>query len=514
MAIVEPAVAPGRRVLGPAQRPAAPFPRYLWWIAAAAGACMLAAQALGAGDLSPLHGAGFGLALLFGAIAAMWAEQRVFRRTGARGRLARILLALAVPLPVALGALLAIAVLEPLLGAMFMTGLASAALLAFALCYLGASLGSLVVRLVDEFASALFKTFRARTVVGITTLLMIVVGLIGWLALATVNARWQVELGTRADGAINPEELQAAARWLVDKATGTESDRLQLVFAVALVTGLPTLLSALSKIADAITHHVVPLALATKALAAGDRDVRLEESGSLEFRDVARQFNNMVEALGFSERMERAFGAYVSGPVLDRIRTQHGEALIAAARRDATVFFADLRGFTAISERLEPETLLAVLNRFFDRVVDIVAEHEGYLDNFLGDAVLVVFNGPIDQPDHAQRAVRCARAILSALAEMNAAGAFPEVGELTLGVGVATGPLVAGNVGGATRTRYTVIGDTVNLAARLCSAAPAGSVWINRACRDAAGDSARSHSLPPLTVKGKADPVEVFEAGA
>ena len=234
------------------------------------------------------------------------------------------------------------------------------------------------------------------------------------------------------------------------------------------------------------------------------------ESGSREFREVAHQFNEMVEALGLSERMERAFGLYVSGPVLDRIRTQHGEALIAAARRDATVFFADLRDFTAISERLNPETLLAVLNRFFDRVVDVVAGHEGYLDNFLGDAVLVVFNGPIDQPDHAQRAVRCACAIQSVLAEMNAAGAFPEVGRLGLGVGVATGPLVAGNVGGATRTRYTVIGDTVNLAERLCGAAPAGGVWINRACRDRAGDQVRTRELPPLTVKGKAAAVEVF----
>jgi len=208
--------------------------------------------------------------------------------------------------------------------------------------------------------------------------------------------------------------------------------------------------------------------------------------------------------------MERAFGTYVSDAVLNRIKAQHGAVLIPPSVRDATVFFADVRGFTAMSERLPPEKLVAMLNRYLDRVVEEVSRSEGYLDKFIGDAVVVVFNGPIDQPDHATRSVDCAVGLQRAVHEMNAAGAFPEVGAIEIGIGVATGPMVAGNIGSAAKTEYTVIGDTVNLAARLCEQAPAGEIWLNRACRDALGARPGIEAMPAVALKGKSAPVEVF----
>jgi len=506
----DPEPARRHRVFGPAQFARAPIPQFLWWLLAAALVCGVGARATGGNAGDALQVAALVLALAFGAIAAIWAEQRAYDRAAARGRLARILFALWVPLGVALGAVLCIALLEPLLEAVGIEGLAAVALLVFALWYLGAALGSLLIHLIDIFVSTAFSSFRARNVVGITTLVLSVTAVTGWLALAAAGATVQADQALDAEATAKLEQLHAVARWFVDLATGDQAGRLRLVFMIALFTGLPTLVSAVTKAADSISQRVAPLALAARELAGGARDVRLEVGGSREFRDVATQFNRMVDALELSEQMERAFGVYVSGPVLERIRAQHGAALIAAARREATVFFADLRDFTAISERLDPETLLAVLNRFFERVVAVVGAHEGYLDNFLGDAVLVVFNGPIDQPDHPQRALRCALAVHETLAEMNRSGQFPEVGALRLGIGVATGPLVAGNVGGSTRTRYTVIGDTVNLAARLCAAAPAGELWMNRACRDAVADTVDAVPLPPVPLKGKSEPVEAF----
>jgi adenylate cyclase len=218
----------------------------------------------------------------------------------------------------------------------------------------------------------------------------------------------------------------------------------------------------------------------------------------------------MVTALERSERMERAFGVYVSGQVLELIRAQHGEAAIPAALRDASVFFADIRGFTSLSERLSPEAVVGFLNRYFARVVQVVDRHQGYLNKFIGDAVVVVFNGPMDQPDHATRAMRCALELQAEVRAMNEAKAFPELGELRVGVGIATGPMVCGNIGSPTQMEYTVIGDTVNLSARLTSHAGAAEVWASEATVAKLPEDLQATALEPIKVKGKEKPVTPF----
>jgi class 3 adenylate cyclase len=219
----------------------------------------------------------------------------------------------------------------------------------------------------------------------------------------------------------------------------------------------------------------------------------------------------MVESLSQAQRMERAFGLYVGEHVRERIRSQHGEAAISASLREATVFFADIRGFTSFSEKLAPSAVLEVLNRYFERVVPIVEQYEGYLDKFVGDAMMVVFNGPFDQPDHADRAVQCAIALQEEMQRLSKLGEFPEVGELAVGVGVATGPLVAGNLGSARKMEYTVVGDTVNLASRLTSHAGPGEVWVNEACAEALPRDVPRVAVGPIAVKGKAQPVLPFQ---
>lgn len=245
-------------------------------------------------------------------------------------------------------------------------------------------------------------------------------------------------------------------------------------------------------------------------MAQGARDVHVEPGGSIEFREVAEQFNRMVDELSLAQKMDRAFGIDVSDKVRDAIKARHGDALIPASQREASVLFADVRGFTAMSEKLMPRQVADVMNRYFTWVVEVVEKWDGYLDKFIGDAVVVVWNAPADQVDQAERAARCALEIQSVVAEMNAAGAFPEVGTLKVGIGVATGQMICGNIGSPKQMEYTVIGDTVNLAARYCGHAPAREVWASERTRECMPDEIARQALDPMHVKGKSIPVQPY----
>lgn len=273
---------------------------------------------------------------------------------------------------------------------------------------------------------------------------------------------------------------------------------------------VPGLISSASKLGELAMERVHPLDLALERVAKGDLDVRVEEAGSTEFVRLAAQFNRMVAALDIAQRMERAFGAYVSRPVIDRIRAQHGAIALPSVQKEATVFFADVRGFTSMSEKLSPDKVLEILNRYYGHAVGVVEAHEGYLDKFIGDAMYVIFNGPIDQPDHVERAVRCAIALQEKILILNTSGAFPEIGQLEVGIGLSTGPVVAGNVGTDRTTQFSVMGDTVNLASRLCSHATAGEVWVSAQTAAALPDRIPALALEPIAVKGKYRPVEVY----
>ena len=231
--------------------------------------------------------------------------------------------------------------------------------------------------------------------------------------------------------------------------------------------------------------------------------VHLEEAGGDQFFSLAVSFNQMVDKLYLGQRIERAFGQYVSKEVLDRIRAQRGAVRLPAELRTASVFFADIRGFTPISEKLPPELVVDLLNRYLEQVVPVVEKFQGFLNKFIGDAVAVVFNGPIDQPDHAARAASCGIALQQLIAELNAQSFFAEVGQLQVGIGVATGPMLCGNIGTKSRLEYTVIGDTVNLASRMTGHAKGGDVWVSEATAALLPASISAVASTPIKFKGK-----------
>ncbi len=206
-------------------------------------------------------------------------------------------------------------------------------------------------------------------------------------------------------------------------------------------------------------------------------------------------------------RITDLFGRYVPRAVVaDLISKRALESItVGGSRRQITVMFADIRGFTRFTEGNEPETVIDRLNEFLDVMVQCTFEQEGTVDKFIGDAILVLFNAPTDQPDHAVRAVRAAWQIqhrLSAMIETQGDGG------LRIGIGIHTGEAIVGNVGTTQRMEYTAIGSTVNTASRLCDHAGGGEVVVSQEVADAVGDAFQWRANEPVQVKGIDRPLQ------
>jgi adenylate cyclase len=227
---------------------------------------------------------------------------------------------------------------------------------------------------------------------------------------------------------------------------------------------------------------------------------------------VVVQTARVVESLGELRRVQRIFGRYVS-PAVVRELLSHPEALrLGGRRREISVLFSDIRGFTTLSEQLAPEKVSALLNEYFTAMVTVIFDHGGTVDKFVGDAIMALFNAPLDQPDHAQRAVETALAMQAAtdvLADRWKAQGDPE---LRIGVGVHSGPAVVGNMGAEQRAEYTVIGDTVNVASRLESLSKdlGCSIVISAETARRLATTEPFQPLGPLPIKGRAAPMVLY----
>ncbi len=207
--------------------------------------------------------------------------------------------------------------------------------------------------------------------------------------------------------------------------------------------------------------------------------------------------------------LKSTFSRYVSKQVVEKIMasdeiTLHGE------KRDVTLLFSDIRGFTTLSEQLEPTEVVATLNAYFSAMIDVIHTYEGTLDKFLGDGIMCIFGAPIDQPDHALRAAQTALVMKEALTAFNQQQAQTGKPLLQVGIGINSGDAVVGNVGSEKRMEYTAIGDNVNLAARLQAIAAGGQIIISQSTFNALGPQAHALTLPPTKIKGKIEPIPIY----
>ncbi len=220
-----------------------------------------------------------------------------------------------------------------------------------------------------------------------------------------------------------------------------------------------------------------------------------------------------AENLVHRELAEKALLRYVSKQVSQQILDSPdiGETMQAGRRTHVAILFSDIRCFTPMSESMEPEILLELLNSYFRRMVDIVFKYDGTLDKFVGDALIVVFNDPFDQPDAEKRAVRCAAEMQREIKIFNLEQKAANKKMLGVGIGVHCGLVVAGNIGSESRMDYTVIGDTVNFTSRLLGQAPAGAVHVSAAMQKKTSSDFNYRSLGGKEFKGYSALAEIYE---
>jgi len=204
------------------------------------------------------------------------------------------------------------------------------------------------------------------------------------------------------------------------------------------------------------------------------------------------------------------FGRYVSPEVANEILSlaDVGELRLGGEQREVTVLFADMRNFTAASEQMTPEGIVEMLNTYLSIIIDSVLENGGMINKFAGDNVMAVWNAPQFQEDYARLAVRAAGEAQRRITELQKDDTAET--KVQFGIGINTGDAVAGNVGSSGRAEYTVIGDAVNLASRICSATPGGEVWIGAETYRQAAEYLEVEVLEPQVFKGKVEPVVVY----
>lgn len=212
-----------------------------------------------------------------------------------------------------------------------------------------------------------------------------------------------------------------------------------------------------------------------------------------------------------AEQLRRArLGRYFSPQVAAMLERGNVEA--AGERRRITVLFADLRDFTGLAETLDSREVVALLNRFHAAMVEEVFSHGGTLDKYLGDGLLAYFGAPVEQPDQAERAVRCALAMQSALGRLNTLGQGGGRGDLRMGIGIHTGEAIVGDIGAARRREYTVVGDAVNVAARIeeLTKASGEPVLVSAATATEAGAGLAFRVVDEVALRGRLEPVRLL----
>ncbi len=256
------------------------------------------------------------------------------------------------------------------------------------------------------------------------------------------------------------------------------------------------------------SRPIFRLVRATREIARGRYQHRVAPIRNDEFGVLAMAFNRMARELGLKSIMERSFGKYVGNEILEMILADPDRIWFKGQRREATVLFTDVRGFTRYTWEREPEVVVERLNEYFEIASEAIIRYGGFVDKFVGDAVLGVFNVPVARADHVERAVRAALEMQAAFAERSRGQTDALLD--AVGIGIHTGVVVSGNLGSQVKMEYTVIGDAVNLASRINGLAGPGEIIVSRAVREALGDAPTAEVRPPTRVKGQEAPVETF----
>jgi adenylate cyclase len=222
-------------------------------------------------------------------------------------------------------------------------------------------------------------------------------------------------------------------------------------------------------------------------------------------------YNYLVE-LTERKRITSIFGKYVAPQVVSQILQDGEEGLkLGGSRKEVTVMFVDIRGFTPLSEGVEPEEIVGILNEYLELTSSCIFNHNGTLDKFIGDATMAMFNAPLPLENHELQAAKTALAMKEGSVELEKMLQERFGKSVKFGIGIHTGQAVVGNIGAKSRMDYTVIGDTVNTAARLESNAKPGQILLSEQVYEKIKDAIVANPLGEIMVKGKAHPIKIYE---
>ncbi len=260
-----------------------------------------------------------------------------------------------------------------------------------------------------------------------------------------------------------------------------------------------------------ISLPVKALTHGTMQIQARNFDYKVHTEARDELGTLAKSFNEMASGLKEGEFVKSTFQKYVSRSVVDQLIDNPDLVKLGGERKRLSIFFSDIRGFTSMSEKMEPEEVVGLLNEYLTKMTEIIFEFSGTLDKFIGDAIMAIWGAPVDQPDHAERAVLAAIKMQEAISELQKKWEKEGQKVIHIGMGVNTGDVVVGNMGANIRMDYTSIGDDVNLAARLEENAKGEQILISHPTYERVQDLVEVKELEPLKVKGKEKTIKVYE---
>ena len=290
--------------------------------------------------------------------------------------------------------------------------------------------------------------------------------------------------------------------------------------------------------ANAATRHIPLIVLSTKeepkvkaeafALGANDYLVKLPDKleliariryhskgyiSLLERNDAYKALEQMANQLQLHNRfIRKMFGRYLTDDVVKSLLESPEGLKLGGERRKITLVMSDLRGFTSMSGRLAPEQVVSMLNHYLGTMVEVIQTYQGTIDEFIGDAIFILFGAPIQRQDDAERAVACAMAMQLAIEGVNAQNRAEGLPEVEMGIGIHTGEVVVGNIGSDKRAKYGVVGSHVNLTARIESYTVGGQVLISDATRQEIGPLVKVAGQVEVAAKGIDQPITIYNA--
>jgi PAS domain S-box-containing protein len=219
------------------------------------------------------------------------------------------------------------------------------------------------------------------------------------------------------------------------------------------------------------------------------------------------------EATELSEFLKKMFGRYLAREVMDSLLEDPTALELGGERRIVTIMMTDLRGFTAVTERLEPEQVVRMLNNYFEVMVEVIHQYHGTINEIVGDSLLVIFGAPQEVPDRAQKAIACAIAMQNAMAQVNSDNSALGLPGLEMGIALHDTEVIVGNIGSSKRIKYSVVGSGVNLVSRIESYTVGGQILVSESVRKEAGEILRIDEQREVLPKGTEDPLRIYEIG-